>query len=115
MLSSSILNDVKLQCNVSPECDAFDEILIMDINVALADLYRVWERPLDGIYQIEDVTNKWEDFMDEYAEEIYIKNYICYKVRMMFDPPSGAVAEAMKDRIKELEFNMQVLPCMLNM
>lgn len=113
MLTSSILNDVKVQCNIFPSCEEFDQILIMDINAAFADLFRIWEAKQDHIYAIEDATTTWEELLEDSPEELYVKTYICLKVRMMFDPPVGGVAEALKDRINEMEFNLQMIPCIL--
>ncbi|MBO7451192.1 MAG: hypothetical protein J6U54_12585 [Clostridiales bacterium] len=108
-MTNSILTSVKKGVGGITELDeAFDDELIMHINSALAQLTQLGVGPVTG-FQISDKTATWQDFVGEDPRLNMIQIYVTCVVRMIFDPPTiGAVAQAYRDRIAELEWRLNV-------
>lgn len=108
-MDESILNSVKkLLGGLTPEYTAFDEQIIMHINSVFQILYQLGVGPSIP-FSIEDEGATWSDFTNDIAELSMVKSYVGLKVQQMFDPPqSGAVAEAAKRMIDELEWRLNV-------
>lgn len=89
----------------------FDTDLLIHINSVINILHQLGVTKADGFF-IEDESAEWGDVFDEGVNLELIKSYIYLKVRMIFDPPTGSVAEAYKEQIKELEsrINYEVDP-----
>lgn len=105
----SILNSVKkLLGGLVPEYTAFDEQIIMHINTVFQILYQLGVGPSEP-FTIEDDSAIWADFTNDISELSAVKSYMGLKVQQMFDPPQGgAVAEAAKRMIDELEWRLSV-------
>ena len=89
--------------------DHFDEDLILHINTCLAILDQLMsdsEQP----YRITGSTEEWGDIPHvSEADQGLLKDYICTRTRLMFDPPqSSFVLDAMKKTCDELEFRILV-------
>ncbi len=108
-MDESILNSVKkLLGGLVPEYTAFDDQIIMHINSVFQILYQLGVGP-SVPFVIEDDTAIWTDFTDDMPTLSMVKSYVGLKVQQMFDPPqSGAVAEAAKRMIDELEWRLNV-------
>ena len=108
-MDESILFSVKkLLGGLVPEYEAFDDQIIMHINSAFQILYQLGVGPSVPFY-IEDDGAIWSDFVEDINNLSMIKTYVGLKVQQMFDPPQGgAVAEAAKRMIDELEWRLNV-------
>ena len=108
-MDESILNSVKkLLGGLTPEYTAFDEQIIMHINSVFQILYQLGVGPSTP-FSIEDNSSVWSDFTSDISELSMVKSYVGLKVQQMFDPPQGgAVAEAAKRMIDELEWRLNV-------
>ena len=113
-MDESILNSVKkLLGGLVPEYTAFDDQIIMHINSVFQILYQLGVGPTDAPFFIEDENDVWGDFTTDISTLSMVKSYMGLKVQQMFDPPQGgAVAEAAKRMIDEMEWrlNIQVDP-----
>ena len=104
----SILTSVKKLLGITEECTDFDIDIIMHINTVLSILCQIGVGPADG-FSIEDSSATWSEFIEDNSKLEMVKSYVYLKVRMLFDPPTmGAVMEAMKRNINELEWRMNV-------
>lgn len=102
----SILTSVKKIIGISEEDESFDLDLIIHINSVLMILNQLGVGPSKG-FSISDKHSLWSDFMPEDLSIEAVKTYVALKVRLIFDPPtSGAVAEAIKNTISELEWRI---------
>lgn len=112
-MDESILNSVKkLLGGLVPEYTAFDDPIIMHINSVFQILYQLGVGP-SVPFTIEDESAVWSDFSTDISTLSMVKSYVGLKVQQIFDPPqSGAVAEAAKRTIDEMEWrlNAQVDP-----
>lgn len=108
-MEESILFSVKkLLGGLVPEYEAFDDQIIMHINSVFQILYQLGVGPSVPFY-IEDDGAIWGDFVEDINNLSMIKTYVGLKVQQMFDPPQGgAVAEAAKRMIDEIEWRLNV-------
>lgn len=108
-MDESILNSVKkLLGGIAADYEAFDDQIIMHINTVFQILYQIGVGPSEP-FTIEDASAVWSDFTTDISELSGVKSYVGLKVQQMFDPPqSGAVAEAAKRMIDELEWRLNV-------
>ena len=108
-MDESILNSVKkLLGGLVPEYHAFDDQIIMHINSVFQILYQLGVGP-SVPFTIEDDSAVWSDFTNDISTLSIVKSYMGLKVQQIFDPPqSGAVAEAAKRMIDEMEWRLNV-------
>ena len=108
-MDESILNSVKkLLGGLVPEYTAFDDPIITHINSVFQILYQLGIGP-SVPFTIEDESAVWSDFTDDISTLSMVKSYMGLKVQQMFDPPQGgAVAEAAKRTIDEMEWRLNV-------
>lgn len=103
----SILTLVKKCCGGIAEDDTtFDIDIITHINTVFMALRQMGVGPEKG-FRIEDKFHTWSEFIpaDDLRFEA-VKTYVCSKVRLIFDPPSGAAKEALKETIAECEWRL---------
>lgn len=101
----SILSSVKKLLGIDVDYEQFDVDIVMYINSVFAILSQMGVGPSDPFY-IQDKTATWDDFFDGDDPSEMVKTYMYMKVRMMFDPPTGAATQATNDCIKELEWRL---------
>lgn len=108
-MTDSILLTVKKGLGGLSEADeSFDPDIIMFINTVLAQLTQIGVGPDSG-FRITSRYTTWQDFIGDDPRLNMVQSYVTLSVRMMFDPPTvGAVAEAYKGRIAELEWRLNV-------
>lgn len=104
-MNESILISIKKLLGIAADYTQFDTDIIIHINTAFALLNDIGIGPEDT-FVIFDENDKWDDFTEGEDELNMVKSYVYMRVRMMFDPPNGQVAEAMNNNIKELEWRM---------
>ena len=85
----------------------FSDDIIMCINNAFGNLTDLGVGPQQG-FAIEDDMAVWGDFLDNTDIRLErVKNYVCQKTRLEFDPPSSGIhMEALKESIRELEWRL---------
>lgn len=102
----SILDSIKKLLGIQPEYTSFDEDIIIAINTSFATLNQLGVGP-EGGYMIEDNTQTWNDYITTTNLNM-VKTYIYLKSRLLFDPPTGGVLDAIKNQLAELEFRLYV-------
>lgn len=102
----SILDSIKKLLGIQPEYTSFDEDIIIAINTSFATLNQLGVGP-EGGYMIEDNTQTWNDYITTTNLNM-VKTYVYLKSRLLFDPPTGGVLDAIKNQIAELEFRLYV-------
>jgi hypothetical protein len=105
----SILTSIKKLLGVEESYEHFDADIIMHINSVFMILTQLGVGPSEG-FIIEDKTATWSDFLSDtdLVNLSAVKTFVHLKVRLIFDPPSGTVAESMNKLISELEWRMFV-------
>lgn len=106
--TDSILESTKKFIGLTEEYEVFNPDIIMHINAAVSTLSQLGVVTTEG-YMIEDSSAKWSEYLVNYTPTLlgFVKQYIYYKVRSAFDPPtSSAVSEAINRSIGELEFRI---------
>lgn len=107
-MEDSILNDVKKFLGLTPEYTAFDDEIIMYINSVIIILSQIGVGPTSG-FRVTDGSASWDEYLSENEDPEAVKTYMGMKVKLMFDPPSGASAmEALKSVCSELEWRINV-------
>ena len=102
----SILLSVKKMVNIDPLDEAFDQDIIMLINAEFMTLHQLGIGPGEG-FSITRPDTVWTDYITDPFLLSSVRAYIGMKVRMIFDPPaSSVVADAINNRIAELEWRM---------
>lgn len=105
-MNESILNTVKKMMGIPESDTSFDPDLIVNINTVCAILYQIG---VGSVYfSIEDDSATWEDLLGNATNLELVKTYMFMKVRMMFDPPTGSVAESTNAILSELEWRISV-------
>lgn len=106
-VKDSILNSIKKLLGIESSYTNFDTDIIMHINSIFVILNQIGFGPEDG-FAISDSEAKWSEYCEKGMIET-VKTYIYLRVRLLFDPPSnGAVMEAIKQTIQELEWRINV-------
>lgn len=100
-MDGSILEDVRVACNLRRDDSSFDDQLILHTN---SFLFRSAQAGVGKKgFRITGTSEQWDDFMDpeqEYFEAI--KSYIGLRVLLAFDPPQSSSALALiNDMVKE--------------
>ncbi len=108
MSDESILRDVRVACNLSPDDPSFDDELILHTNTYLFRAAQFGVGKKGFSIRAEDET--WSDFVpDDFENVESLKSYIGLSVRLLFDPPeSSSVQAAMKETVKEMEWCLYI-------
>ena len=107
-MDDSILDSIKKILGMPPDYDAFDTDLVIHINSVFGILAQLGVGPAGG-FSISDNTTLWKAYLGDSKDLEMVKSYIVLKVRLIFDPPTiGAVMDAMKEQIRELEWRLNV-------
>lgn len=105
-MDGSILEDVRVACNLDRNDNSFDGQLILHTN---SFLFRSAQTGVGKKgFSINSVDQKWSDFIDTNFEEFEaVKSYIGLRVLLVFDPPqNSAVIELLNSTVKELEWTL---------
>jgi hypothetical protein len=93
---------------ISPQDDGFDQEIKDLINAEFLTLHQLDIGPEAG-FSIEGPNNVWSEFTDNLHLQDAVRQFVFLRVRLIFDPPaSSTVAEAINNRISELEFRLNV-------
>lgn len=108
MNEESILVYVKRLLGIQSDYNHFDPDIIYGINAAFAVLTQLGVGPAEG-FMISDDTSKWSDFVADKSRLSLIKEYVCLRTRLLFDPPSSsALIDAMNKTVAEYEWRLYV-------
>lgn len=108
MNEESILVYVKKLLGIQSDYNHFDPDIIYGINAAFAILTQLGVGPEDG-FSISDDSTIWNEFVSDTTRLSLIKEYVCLKTRMLFDPPtSNVLADSINKTISEYEFRLNV-------
>lgn len=107
-LDQSILESIKEMLGIIKEDDAFDSMLCSHINANFMTLNQL-DVGLDAGFMITGKAETWRQFVDDVFLANTIREIICLRVRMIFDPPgSSVVADSYNSKIAELEWRLNV-------
>lgn len=102
----SILLTVKKFIGLDPEYNIFDPDLLILINSSFSVLNQLAVGPKEG-FRVTNIAETWEDVIGSKKYLELIKEYICIKVKLVFDPPSSStVYKAFEERAAELEWRL---------
>lgn len=108
MNEESILVYVKKLLGIQSDYNHFDPDIIYGINAAFAILTQLGVGPEDG-FSISDDSTTWNEFVSDTTRLSLIKEYVCLKTRMLFDPPtSNVLADSINKTISEYEFRLNI-------
>ena len=105
-MTSNILADIKKMLGIEESSSEFDTDIVSAVNSAFFVLFQLGIC-LDAPFYVDDSTC-WDDLTTT-APKMVIRDYVYLKVRLSFDPPgSSFVLDALKERVSELEFRLNV-------
>ena len=111
VFDDSILTSVKKTLGIPSYYDHFDRDILLHLNTVMSILNQLGVGPEEG-FIVEDDSTLWSDLFDgdiDTNKMMYVKSYVCLRVRLLFDPPtsSGAI-DAMERQMRELEWRITV-------
>lgn len=111
VFDDSILTSVKKVLGIPSYYDHFDRDILLHLNTVMSILNQLGVGPEEG-FIVEDDSTTWSDLFDgdiDTNRMMYVKSYVCLRVRLLFDPPtsSGAI-DAMERQMRELEWRITV-------
>ena len=107
-MTESILTSIKKLLGIPEEHEHFDADIIMHINSVFMILSQLGVGPIEG-FKISDKSTTWDEYMQDSTNIESVKSYVYYKVKLLFDPPTGsAVMESINRIISELEWRLNV-------
>lgn len=110
-MEESILDSVKLSLGIPVEYEHFDQQIMLHLNTVMAILPQLGVGPEEGFF-VQDDSTVWGDLIGDTElayKLLYVKSYVCLRVRLLFDPPSSSGAiDAMERQMRELEWRITV-------
>ena len=108
MNEESILVYVKKLLGIQSDYSHFDPDIIYGINAAFAVLTQLNVGPEEG-FSISNDSTKWNEFIQDNARLSLVKEYVCLKTRLLFDPPtSAALIDVINKSLSEYEWRLFV-------
>ena len=105
-MNDSILQTIKQLLGISEADESFDPNIIILVNSVLNILSQIGLEEANN-FQITGSSETWNEFFRDRKDLEIVKTYICFKVKMMFDPPtSSAALEATKRVLDEQEWRI---------
>ena len=106
-MNESIFNSIKKMLGLPSDYYAFDTDVLIHINSVFAVLHQVSEL-LPADFRITGPNETWGDYIGNAAVAEFVKTFMYLRVRMLFDPPTGSVMDALKEQIRELEWRLSI-------
>ena len=111
VFDESILTSVKKVLGIPEYYEHFDQDILLHLNSVMSILHQLGVGPENG-FVVEDDSTTWSELFDgdiDTNKMMYVKSYVCLRVRLLFDPPasSGAI-DAMERQMRELEWRITV-------
>lgn len=108
MNTDSILLTIKKLLGFTPDYDAFDTDIIININMVFNILNQLGVGPVEGFF-ITGPNETWDQYISDMRKFEMVKTYIYLKVKQIFDPgTSSALNNAIEAQVKELEWRLSV-------
>lgn len=111
-MDTSILYSIKAYLGLGIENCAFDDSIIMYINMALQQLSQLGasERGSMDDMGIVGMEETWLDFLGVYEPLLSMaKSYVGMSVKLFFDPPANSfTVSSMKNQIEQLTWRIMV-------
>lgn len=112
MPSDSILETVRVLCNVEEDDTGFDEQLIPLINgqIMMAHEFGIGYAG----FVVSDDSQTWQDLLGEHSDMLNaMQVWLGYSVRLLFDPPdNGTVLKSYQDQILKMEWMLCNKSCL---
>ena len=107
-MNESILGTIKSMLGYSSDAETpFDPEIIVHINSAFSRLTQLGLGPKTG-FSISGNESVWSDIIPPNMNLQNVKDYVYYKVKIVFDAPTSTSAlETIKEEIKLHEFDIQ--------
>lgn len=106
--STSILDSIKRLLGIAKHDNGFDGEIKDLINAEFLTLHQLNVGPEAG-FSITGPDDEWNSYTDNKHLQDAVRQFIYLRVRMVFDPPaSSTVADAINQRISELEFRLNI-------
>lgn len=104
-IDGSILQTTKKLLGISPDDDAFDTDILIDINTAFDRLNTLGIGPEEG-FRITDDTTTWNEYLTDGKLIDSVKDYVFFSVKLMFDNAgsNSFVLDAYQKQIDKLEW-----------
>lgn len=99
----SILKTISHMIGPSEDYEYFNPDLIVHINAAFSRLCQLGVGP-EAPFHITDDTEVWTDFIADEGHMEDVKQFIYCSVKHDFDPPTGALMDALEKKIDKLEW-----------
>lgn len=111
LMNDSVLDSVKLNLGIPIEYNHFDQQILLHLNSVLAVLPQLGIGSQEGFF-VQDSSFTWGEILGDMAKPylyMYVKTYVCLRVRLLFDPPtsSGAI-DAIERQLREFEWRITV-------
>lgn len=104
----SILDSIKKQLGIESDYEYYDQDIMLCINSAFAVLNQLGVGTKE-CFEIEDNTTLWDCFSEDKGLLALVKQFVCAKVRLQFDPPlNGTIIELLNQTVKEMEFRISL-------
>ena len=105
-MNEIILDTVKANVGGGIVHEHFDDELISDINAVIMELRQIGVGPQDP-FTLVDGTETWDSYLeDDVVLLSVVPTLVSLKVRMLFDPPSGSLADEINRQIDRLEWRV---------
>ena len=99
----SILKTISHMIGPNEDYEYFNTDLIVHINAAFSRLCQLGVGP-ESPFHITDDTEVWTDFIADEGHMEDAKQFIYCSVKHDFDPPTGALMDALEKKIDKLEW-----------
>lgn len=105
-MEENILISIRQFLNIDADDENFDAILIPLINSAFNVLAQLGV--IDEGIRMDDTEMTWEEVIGENVDRELLKEYVAYRTKILFDPPSSSfVLEAMKQMVADDEWRLR--------
>lgn len=100
-MKDSILETVKKTIGLMPDVDAFDDQIVMIINMAILTLVQIG---VPGMLTVTGPNETWSDYLKDRDDILaLVKNFIWIKVRLVFAPPQNStLTNSLNEQLEEL-------------
>lgn len=105
-MNDLILDTVKDNIAGGSVHEHFNNELINDINTVIMELQQIGVGSSDSFILV-DGTETWTDYLGDDTKLLgFIPTLVSLKTRMLFDPPSGGLADEINKQIDRLEWRV---------
>ena len=105
-MNEIILDTVKETVGGGIVHEHFDDELIVDINAVIMELRQIGVGPQDP-FMVVDGTETWDGYLEDDTTLLsVVPTLVSLKVKMLFDPPSGGLADEINKQIDRLEWRV---------